>query len=130
MSRVFLRLLIAEILVIPIVTLFFKVVENRMLAGAMAGGVFVALGLFIFFEGMRSRYVRRSPTFALGCIHLFVISLPLMITRLANSALAFDQVLVLGLPGPLFHQISTGIYFVLMAATLFDVVRSRRLARA
>ena len=130
MSRVFLRLLITEILVIPIVTIFFKIVENRMLAGAMAGGVFVALGLFIFFEGMRSRFVRRSATFALGCIHLFVISLPLMITRLANSALAFDQVLVLGLPGPLFHQISTGIYFVLMAATVFDMVRSRKLARA
>ena len=126
MSRTYLRLLIGEILVIPIVTVFFKIVQNRILAGMLAGAVFVALGLWIFFEGLRSRPFRRSPTFWLGCVHLFVISLPLIITRIANSALAFDRVLVLGLPGPLFHQLSTGIYFLLMGATVFDYVSARK----
>lgn len=125
MRRNFIYFLAAELIVIGLVLLIFRFIEPRILAGATAGSVFVALGLYIFVSGVRNVEVRRSLTFVVGSIHLFVVALPLMITRFLNSSLVFEDVRVLGLPGPVFHQVSSYVYLALIVATVIDIIRTK-----
>lgn len=125
MRRYFGFLLVVEILVIGIVTAIFMSVPDRMTAGAIAGTVFVLLGFYIVRGGWKEREKRTASYYA-GCLHLFVGSLPLMITRFLNSAAGFEQVNVLGLPGPIFHRVSTTIYTILLVATVWDFLRASK----
>ncbi|HVK60275.1 MAG TPA: hypothetical protein VM432_01945, partial [Bdellovibrionales bacterium] len=77
-----------------------------------------------------SSWLRKSPTFYASLAHLFLTSLPLTITRFANYSLDFGDVRILGLPGPVFHGLSSAVYLVLILSTIFDLVRSYRLAKA
>ncbi len=124
MTRIFRNYLLGEILVIIAVPSIFRGIESRLIAGAVAGTIFVALGVWIVMRGLRDSSFRWTPTFIMGAIHLFGSALPLMITRLMNAAAGFEDVLVLGLPGPVFHQVSTGIFSLLMIATGVDCIRS------
>ncbi|MES2964926.1 MAG: hypothetical protein V4760_13630 [Bdellovibrionota bacterium] len=126
MSKKFRNYFIGELIVIGAVVLVFKLVSERLVAGAVAGTFFVALGIWIASSGWSDRGFRRTPTFIVALVHLFASALPLMITRFMNSASVFDDVRVLGLPGPVFHRVSTAVYLLLMAATVFDWVRSAR----
>ena len=123
MKRYFGFLLFFELVVIGLVVGAFKLIPERLVAGAVAGTIFVLLGLFIVRSGWKDR-TKRTASFWMGCVHLFGSSLPLMITRLLNSSGSFEQVDVLGLPGPVFHRVSTTIYLVMMAATVWDLVRA------
>lgn len=129
MKRLFLRCLIFEVLVVMAVVAVFRLIEVRLMAGAVAGLIFLALGLYIFVMGFKEPQFRRSKTFAAGCAHLFLSAIPLFLTRFLNYGLEFENVNILGLPGPLFHRVSTGIYIVLLVATLFDLVMALRSER-
>ena len=126
MKANFRSLFLAEWIVIGVVICIFKFTETRLIAGALAGSVFVILGGWIFLTGLRDRSFRRSLTFWAGCLHLFASSLPLMITRFLNQTTSFQEVSVLGLSGPTFHRLSTSIYMILLVATFIDWMRVRR----
>ena len=126
MKRFYAGLLIVELIVAGLAPVIFINIENRLIAGLVAGAVFVALGIFILMIGIQSRHFRTTPTFWAGCLHLFGSALPLLITRQLNYSRGFEDVFVLGLPGPVFHRVSTLIFFILMAATTFDLVRQWR----
>lgn len=123
---------VLEVLTVLVVPLIFKFIENRTQAGFIAGSVFVFLGAFVVTGGLRGAQILRSPTFAVGCVHLFIVSLPLLITRALNYETSFEDLFILGVPGPLFHRLSTGLFVVLFVATVFDLwraVRSKRSSR-
>jgi hypothetical protein len=126
MTKFYGWLLVVEFLVVAAAPVIFTTIESRLLAGMLAGAIFVALGIFIVMIGVQNRVFRRTPTFWAGCLHLFGSALPLLITRLMNVSKGFEDVRVLGLPGPVFHRISTGVFAVLMIATAFDLIRSWR----
>ena len=126
MTKFYVWLLVIELMVVAAAPVIFTTVESRLLAGMMAGAIFVALGVFIVTIGVQNRAFRRTPTFWAGCLHLFGSALPLLITRLVNISSGFEDVHVLGLPGPLFHRVSTAVFAVLMLATAFDLIRSWR----
>lgn len=132
-KNVFLKFLVAELFTIVAVVATFRLVEERLIAGAIAGSIFSLLGIAIVIRGIRDRGFRSGFTFYAGCAHLFLSSLPLMITRFLNRAVGFEQVNVLGLPGPVFHKVSTAIFLLLIAATVIDAFRdwrNRRVAQA
>jgi hypothetical protein len=122
MNRIFLRFLVAEVIVLSAAITSFSVISQKMVAGFIAGMFFVSLGVWIVAVGFRNKPFRRSGTFIVGCLYFFAVALPLMITRFMNTALSFEEVRILGLPGPVFHQISTAIYLGLMLATVWDLV--------
>lgn len=126
MSRWFRNLFLLEIAVICAVVAIFKIVSTRLYAGAMAGTLFVALGVWIVFSGFREKQILKSASFVLGAIHLFAVALPMMIIRFLNSSSAFGDVKILGLSGPAFHQLSTVVYLLLIVATLIDWYRFHR----
>jgi hypothetical protein len=126
MTRFYAWLLAVEFLVVAAAPVIFTTIESRLLAGMLAGSIFVALGVFIVMIGLQNRAFRKGPTFWAGCLHLFGSALPLLITRLINYSSGFEDVRVLGLPGPVFHKVSTGVFAILMLATVIDLVRSKK----
>jgi len=126
MKKFYAWLLFVELLVVAAAPVIFTTIQSRLIAGMMAGAIFVALGIFIVMIGVQNRAFRKTPTFWMGALHLFGSALPLLITRLMNFSAGFEDVRVFGLPGPVFHQVSTGIFALLMLATVFDLVRAWR----
>ncbi len=123
MKRFYAGLLLVEFIAAGLAPVIFINIENRLLAGMIAGTIFVALGVFILVIGFQSRPFRKTPTFWAGCLHLFGSALPLLVTRILNFSKGFEDMFVLGLPGPVFHRVSTIIFFILMLATAFDLVK-------
>jgi hypothetical protein len=116
-----------EIAALLIALLLFRTLSDRTMAGIIAGSTFVALGVVIFALGLKSREFRGTFTFCLGSIHLFLISLPMMGSRVLNLGADFQSVMVLGVvPAPVFHRLSEMLYIVLVIGTVIDRVRERR----
>ena len=124
MKTLFLRFFAVEVAIVVVVGVLFSVIPDKVTAGLIAGSFFVAIGAWIGVAGLRQPSLRRTPTFALALVHLFLSALPMLLTRILNRAALFEDVRIWGLPGPVFHNVSTGIYFALMAATAFDWFRS------
>lgn len=115
-----------EIAAMGVAYLSFKMIEDRGLASIVAGSMFVALGVTILTLGLKDRAFRKTFTFWLGLIHLFVISLPMMGTRIATFGADFQSIKILGLvPGPDFHRMSEMFYIVLVIGTVVDRVMFR-----
>lgn len=130
MEKHYRNLLIFELIVIVLVTLIFRLIESRLAAGRVAGAVFLSLGFYVVLTGLRMPRGRwRSASFLTGLIFFFGVALPLVVSRFIQSETSFEQVRVLGLPGPVFHRVSTAIYLVLMAATVWDWFRAGRRER-
>ena len=130
MFKRLLWLFIAEIFVVIAVGFVFRLVEPRIVAAFIAGSLFVSLGFSIVILGLWNRSFLKRPTFIVGCMHLFAIALPLLVTRALTTHLEFSEVRVLGLPGPVFHQLSTWVYLALMIATIIDLFHYRKNKKA
>jgi hypothetical protein len=129
MNQVFKRILILELFAIAWAGASFTLISEKLWAGISAGTVFIALGILILTEGVRWKPLRYRPTFLMGLIHLFFISLPMLFARLWNYSMGFEQIEIWGLAGPVFHRLSTGVYFLLILATLFDWFRLREIQK-
>jgi hypothetical protein len=116
----FAQYFVAELIVIVSVIQIFIRVSNRAIAGLIAGSLFVALGVWIAYFGFIDPRMRKSASFWLALVHLGGSALPLLGTRLRNLNTPFEVLDVLGLPGPVFHQVSSTIYLMLIVATAAD----------
>lgn len=129
MWKKYLGFLLSELLVVAAVVTTFSIVEQKVVGGLVGGTLFVAQGFWILIAGIRTKSIRRSFTFYLVIVHLGLCALPLMLTRLWNLRVSFDLIEVFGLPGPVFHRISTTVYLCLILGTLFDLVWSVKTSR-
>ena len=107
----------------------FKLIENKPVAGALAGLYFVGSGLFMLYRAVS--WPKRWAALTWYClfIHVFVISLPMLLLRFLQCDMAFENVQVLGLSGPQFHQLSSLVFTALMIATATDWLRAWWAAR-
>jgi hypothetical protein len=112
-----------EIVVLATVIMIFRLVPEKFVAGMVGGICFVSLGIGIGFQCRRSVRLRWSATFLAAMMHLFLTSLPLMLTRMMNYGTDFSEIRVLGLSGPTFHSFSSAVYMILILATVFDLIR-------
>lgn len=120
----------AEIVTVLAVMMTFKLIESRVHAGLIAGTFFISLGLLIVGNGFKYSSLRKTATFYLGCIHLFGVALPMVGTRLLNLSADFSDVRIWGLPGPIFHKVSTWIFMAMMLTTLAEALLSLRNKKA
>lgn len=120
----FIWLLAAELLIVAVVPIIFMKIHDRFSAGMVAGTIFIAVGVSIVVLGIKDIAFRKSLSFFAGLLHLFVSALPLFITRVINYSKGFDDVQVLGLPGPVFHRLSTTIFSILILTTVIDLARA------
>ena len=101
----------------------FATLESKFTAGMVAGSGFITVGLYL----VRMVWSHEKPlgwlSFYTGHVHLFVISIPMVTVRVLNPDTPFEQLSLLGLPGPEFHTYSAHFYKLLLLAALVDGVR-------
>lgn len=119
------KFLLLEILTIFIVGSLFAILTSHFMAGMIAGTLFCALGIYLCRSCLEKKNIKFKFTFWAAFLHL-LISVTMLSTRIINSNMDFKDVSYLGLPGPIFHHIATGIYGVLIVATLVDFFISRK----
>lgn len=122
MRRQLLGFLFFEILVGVNAGVTFSLVESRYKAALWTGACFAILGMVLMHWSYRNHC---KLLFAISTIHTVFMSLPIWITRaLTQNDLPLDS--VLGIPGPIAHQIATYVYWALVAATLFELIRTNK----
>jgi len=111
-----------EILTVPLVIAYFKLIEPKKLAAVIAAVTFVTTGFIIL------RITRKWPdayaSFVYWAIHIqiFVFSIPMLVARIAFWEKDFADIKFLYLSGPEFHKLSEKGYMILMIGTLVDIV--------
>lgn len=102
----------------------FSVLSSKLIAGALAGGYFVVSGIAMLAMANHWPNKWKSITWYVLYIHVFGISLPMLMSRFAQMTMTFEEVRIFGIPGPIFHKISSGVFSVLIAGTVIDWARS------
>jgi hypothetical protein len=103
--------------------LVFSMIESRYTAALVAGGGFVIVGLYLIALVWGHQRPFSWWTFYTSHLHLLVVSLPMIGVRVMNPGVAFENLTVLGLPGPDFHQYSTFFYQFMLLGVVADSVR-------
>lgn len=129
-SRDLRTFLILQVIAIAIAGLSFNLIESRLLAGAIAGFYFVTSGLFMILRAWRWGDKWKSAVWYPLLAHVFVISIPMVVSRFLQAGMGFEDVQILGLPGPVFHRLSSSVFMLLILATVIDLFRVWRTHRA
>jgi hypothetical protein len=119
-----------ELFAIVFAIAMFKLLPSKYLAGSLAGVYFVISGIIMLAMANHWPHKWRSLTWYVLFIHVFVISLPMLMSRFAQMALSFEDVRVFGIPGPVFHEISTTVFSILIGSTVVDGARCWWAARS
>jgi len=121
--KTFLKILIVQILTIPMIVFLFKILQNNKVSGLIAGSVFFALSLF-FLQRLfyRTKYLKTFSFYGI-IFHLVFAVIPLMLVRLVYINEDFSNLTVFGLQAQSFHKISESIYMIMVLCTLLDLVR-------
>ena len=117
-------ILLLELFAIVVAGASFALIESKLIAGFVAGAYFVGFAVVSLRRILR--WPRRTRALCLYpmLIHLFGISLPLLIARAKHADEGFTELRVFGLSGPEFHRLSTTVFAVLIAATVVDLLRT------
>jgi hypothetical protein len=114
--------LILEVSGVVFASLIFSLISFKVLAGAVAGGYFL-----LFSSVMLIRLVRWPKWWTAWTLYplllfLFGCVLPMLWVRLTHLDQPFEQIRILGLPGPEFHHISASTLGLLFLVTLAEAV--------
>jgi hypothetical protein len=122
----YLQILIFQILTIPVVSAFFILIKPAKVAALFAGALFLIFGTFALVKVQRQPNSKKNPLLWLLYAHLFLISLPLISVRLFNWDSEFENLLIFGLPAPLFHTLSSYVYMGILALVAFNFWQVRK----
>jgi len=129
MIRKLFVLLILEILVGANAGVTFRLVESRYTAALWTGSIFLLLGLGILYWAYNKLKYKRAPLFWVSLVHTFVFSIPILFTR----ALSFSDeplVAVMGIDAAAMHRAASTCFGLLVAATIFELIRQIWLTKA
>lgn len=107
----------------------FSLLTSRLVAGGLAGLYFVGSASLMLYWASSWQEKWRSLCLYPLIVHLFVISLPMLVVRFLNADQPFENVHIWGLEGPQFHRLSTTVFTILMIATVVDLIRTLLHAR-
>lgn len=122
-----------EILTVPVVITYFKLIEPKKLAAVFAASTFVVTGFVILKITRKWPDAYASFVYWAIHIHIFLFSIPMLVARIAFWQKDFEDIKFLYFTGPQYHKISEKAYLVLMLGTLVDIlvhaVKKKRLAQ-
>lgn len=124
--NVFLGYLIAQVLVIVLVIVIFKMIPDRQIAATIAGLLFVALPVGMMTFEYRRAGVEYFYWFIAVLQFWTLFALPIFGLRVLNWGVPFEYLSFLGIPGPVLHQWSSKSYMVMMIFTLWSWWRSTK----
>ncbi len=121
--KIFLKILIIQIITIPFIIILFKTIDSNKHAGLIAGLCFFTTGLYFLSELKRSTKMFRTFSFYGISFHLLVAVIPMLIIRIMHWSLNFKDINILTLPASEFHKISESIYMIMLLCTILDFFR-------
>lgn len=120
--------LIIEILAIFVILALFKIVEPRLWAARWASTSFLIESLAILYLtwpfGKKGYWSLTAP---IAFIFLIIFVLPMLIFRWSTEA-DFIHLQWLGMSGPVLHDWSSKFYYLLLGATMIDLIYTFYLA--
>lgn len=97
----------------------FSLIENKQVAGSVAGVGFLALPLFFLFQEFKSPQ-RKSKLHRGVLISFLLLSvLPIILLRALNYGVDFNTLTVFGFPAQKIHRYSNLIYLLMMASAFY-----------
>ncbi len=120
------NLLIFEILIVAAVPFIFKYIEPKRIAALGAGSLFVILGISVLYGSLKYKALRKTFFTVAGCLHLFLVSVPMLAARIYFFDTDFDHIQIMGLDAPDFHKYSEYVYIALLCATIYQFVKQLR----
>ena len=114
-------ILFFESLTVAAVMGLFKVLDPAV-AGIFGGILFSFLGIYVGLFLIRRKTYFRSLTFWWLFVYLFYSVLPLLLVRLTNWGVDFNQLKVWGVMGADFHRISSEVFLILIGCSFVDLL--------
>lgn len=121
--RTFVLFFILEILSILFAMYLFRTMSDPRVAGVVAGAGFFTAGMVIIVWTWRWVEKWTLPTFWLAHIHIWLVTLPILLVRLANWEEPFPSLTFFGMSGTTFHRTSELVFTLLIVATVVDWLR-------
>lgn len=117
--------LFAHILVIVLVTAFFKIIPERKIAALCAGTLFLLTPvLVLFFEYRAKALMKRMSSYG-ALIFLLLSAMPIFYLRVTNWSEDFNSLSLAGIAGPELHQLSNKIFMLMLVCFLVDAFREQ-----
>lgn len=126
--KIYIVILIAQILAGLNAGLSFSLLESRYVAALWAGSVFLLLGCGIATAIWRKRKWR-SVLFWVAVLHIVIFSIPLLGSRILDPVTPFEDMTFWGIAGPEFHKISERFYSIFILVTVLEGLWAWRAAR-
>jgi len=127
--RARIQFLFLQILMMLIVPLLFRWIEDRKLAAVIAGGLFVSIPMtFLILDFRNARKGIKVQNQFLWSWRLAVIqflglfAIPIFSLRVLYWESDFKDLSFFGLPGPLLHRLSNGSFLIMFVATAFMLI--------
>ena len=109
-----------------VVTRLFKILP-RDEAAFWAGVGFLVAGILGLIQGFRLPSTFRSFGFWGALIFLIFSAIPIWVGRLAQPDLSFEELLILGVPGPYWHRAASPLYGLFLLGLIWDQWSWKRL---
>lgn len=114
-----------ELAAILITILAFALIKLRPLASVVAATPFILVGLYIIRELWRTQRPLQFVTFYLAILHV-ILTTVIGVQRALFWSLPLEQIMLLGTPLPVVHQVAQACFWLLLAATCVDMYRESR----
>ncbi|MBX3018930.1 MAG: hypothetical protein KF767_13675 [Bdellovibrionaceae bacterium] len=103
----------------------FKIIEDRKVAGVVAGALFLEIGLLTMF--LEWKWGRKWGSLAFWAAAIFFLgsAVPVMGLRLTHWEMAFDDIQWLGVTGRQLHQMGNGTYMAMLLMAVVEGLRDR-----
>jgi hypothetical protein len=115
-----------QIAVLMGVIVLFKLIPDRKIASIFATLLFISLSATICYTEFNKPAKWKNPLFISSGFFLFLIAIPLAITRFLNWDTEFSQIKILWIEGPLFHSISNYFFILMTVATIWNLKINRK----
>lgn len=108
------------------VILIFRTIEDRRLAGVIAGTLFLEISTTILVLEIIWGRGLRSLAFWGAVFFLVVSALPVMILRFAFWEIPFDSIELMGITGRQLHTLANATYMGIIAMVILEGMREHR----
>ncbi|MFS4460984.1 hypothetical protein [Bdellovibrio sp. HCB2-146] len=124
--KTFLQYFMAQVIVIFVVMALFKWVENRQIAATLAGLLFVILPTVQMIKEYQRAELEEQWWFVAVLQFWTLFALPILWIRLTNWGVPFDQLSLIGIPGPVIHSWSSKSYTAMMILTIWTAFKTKK----
>ena len=97
----------------------FTLIKEKQVAGSVAGVGFLCVPLFFLFQEFRNPTRKSKLHISVILSFLLLSVLPIIVLRVFNYGLEFNELSVFGFPAQKIHRYSNLIYFLMMASAFY-----------